>query len=534
MGRTHDVLIVGAGHNMLTAAGYLAKAGLDVGVFEARDYIGGGAQTHELMPGFKMETDAVAHGLIQVNPLLRRDELQLFSKYGLEYLYPESVTSNMFTDGEDFMIFSGVPETCQSIAKISEHDAEQYEKFINFSKGILEFLQNSLFAPPSPFGATWAMLDSSKEGRDIMRLMMSSPMDMVDEWFTDEHVKIAVLKTANEAMSFPWARDSGIAVFTMCAITHIHPYGTPKGGGRELSNALVRSIEDRGGTIYMNSPVTRIVVENGKAVGLIANGEEYRCKKAILCGASPLDIFVDGGLLGDETPQDIKERIVKLRDDDHSTVVSNYALNERPRYNAKNMGSQADDCILVELLPMMEEFLEHYVDCMIGRPPKSHCLYVANHDFIDPTKSPAGKANVQIYDPAPYWLKDGGPQRWDEIKEAYEDSKLEWVRRWAVNMGDENIIARWVNSPLDLERRSPNYHHGNISTLGRGFTQLNANRPIPELGQYRVPWAKGMYIGGPGSHPGGGVGGGARAVAIRMIDDFGMDFEDVVEGKYNK
>jgi phytoene dehydrogenase-like protein len=530
---THDIVVVGGGHNMMAAAAYLAKAGFDVGVYEARDFLGGGVITREpVLPGFKMETNSVWHGMIRLNPMLAHNELELETKYGLEYLEPDIVYGNIFIDGLDFCIYSDVDQTCESIARFSQHDADAYRKFTEYSVGMTRFLANNLYAPPTPWGQTQMMLDSSPQGQRILRIMMSSPLQIVNEWFEDDHVKIALMKIANEAMAFPWAVDSGIAVYTMCGLTHLelprggHPYGTPRGGGAEVSLSLQRCLEDMGGSVTLNAHVNKILVEGGKAVGVqLDSGEKIAATKAVLCGANARRVFADGGLLDEETPDEIKTRIAALRDDDHSTLVSNYALKERPKYK---VGGELDRAGLIELLPMMDDFLMHYFDCLRGKVADTPVLYTACHDIVDPTKSPDGQASIQVYDPQPYWLQ-GGPERWDDIKEEVEDKKLAWVREFTTNMDDDNILGRVVTSPLDLERQSEAYVHGNISSLGRGFPQYSANRPLPELGQYRVPFVGQLYIGGPSTHSGGGVSGGAgRAVAQRIMEDFDIDFDKVV------
>ncbi|HMN14495.1 MAG TPA: NAD(P)-binding protein, partial [Bellilinea sp.] len=137
----HEVLVIGAGHNELAVAAYLAKAGVDVGVLERRDFVGGGTQTREVsLPGFKQETDSVVHIMIQSNPMLLNDELGLKSKYGLEYIYPDVQYGNVFPDGSSFCIYPEVEKTCESIGKISPRDADNYMRFFEYSRTVLDFI----------------------------------------------------------------------------------------------------------------------------------------------------------------------------------------------------------------------------------------------------------------------------------------------------------------------------------------------------------------------------------------------------------
>lgn len=522
--KEHDVLILGGGHNGLTVAGYLAKAGVDVGVVERRSFVGGGAQTRETtLPGFKQETDSVAHVFIQANPLLLNDELQLKSRYGLEYLMADIIFANVFPDGSSFIIYKDIDKTCESIAAISPRDAEAYRSFFNEAKGTLDFLTASLYAPSPSFGDTIGMMDSTPQGQEIIRFLMMSAWDVVNEYFFDERVKIALLKLANETMMSPEVKGTGSYLFLTVPMAHVYGVGTPRGGGVQLPLSLVRCIEDHGGTIYLDSEVTKIETTGGRATGVrLASGETLTARRAVVSGLHVKQLF--GGGLIDDAPADIVRKVRRTNSSSHSTLTANYALNEAPRYQA---GGDVDRAFLVELLPFMDGFRQHYDDCRLGIPPRQKVPYVACHTHLDPSKAPDGKACIQFYDPAPYNLADGGPQKWDEIKEREEDRKLEWFRRFAVNMGDDNILGRSIMSPLDLERWTPTYVEGDVMEMGSDLYQYLANRPIPALGHYRTP-IEGLYLCGPCTHPGGGVTGGGRAAVQVVMEDLDIDFTKVV------
>ena len=522
----HDIVVVGAGHNELVVAAYLAKAGLDVGVVERRDFVGGGAQTRETtLPGFKHETDSIAHAWILANPMITEDELGLKAKYGLEYLLADPFGAHVFADGGYFCSYKSLDRTCESIASVSPRDADAYRQFFEESKPIMEFISRGNFAPAPSLGQMFAMLDSSPQGRGILRFLLMSAWDVVEERFFDPRIKVALLKLADEAMIYPESKSTGIYLFIMVPMTHIYGAGTPRGGGIGLPLSLVRCLEANGGTVYLNSEVTKIVTEGNRAVGVrVASGEVIRAKRAVVSG---LQAKITFGRLLDDVPADLLRKINQVAPSDHSTVSTNYALNEAPRYK---VGGDADLAYCVELLPAMDDFRRMFDDCRYGIPPRTLAPYVACHDLVDDSKSPPGKANIQFYQPAPYRLADGGPQKWDEIKEEFEDHKLEWFRRFALNMGPENILARNIKSPLDIERWNPNYVEGDIMGLGAYLYQFMGWRPIPELGHYRTP-LDGLYLCGIGTHPGGGVTGGARAAVQVIMEDLGIDFDDVVAGR---
>jgi phytoene dehydrogenase-like protein len=522
----HDIVIVGAGHNALVVAAYLAKAGLDVGVVERRDFVGGGAQTRETtLPGFKHETDSCMHGAIQTNPLLTQDELGLKAKYGLEYLYPDVQVANLFSDGSSFCIYRDIDRTCESIAKLSPRDADAYRQFFEEAQLVLDFIGRGTFSPAPSLGPLFGMLDSSPDGREVLRSLLMSAWDVIEERFFDPRIKVAMLKIADEANSFPESKGTGIYLYFLVPMMQAHGFRIPRGGGIQLPLSLVRCLEDHGGKVYLNSEVTKIVAEGGRAVGVrLASGEVIRAKRAVVSG---LHAKITFGRLLDDVPADLLRKVNRLAHSDHTTVSTNYALNEAPRYK---VGGDADQAYVVELLPPMDDLRHMFDDCRYGIPPRTLAPYVCIQDHIDPSKSPPGKANIQYYQPAPYNLADGGPQKWDEIREAFEDHKLAWFRQFAVNMGPENILARDIKTPLDLERWNPNYVNGDIMGIGPHLYQYFGWRPIPELGHYQTP-VEGLYLCGFGTHPGGGIIGGGRAAVQVVMEDMGIDFDDVVSGK---
>jgi phytoene dehydrogenase-like protein len=168
MAEKYDVIVAGGGHNGLTTGAYLAKAGLNVCVLELQDKVGGGVITRELTePGFLHDHCSTWHGLVQANPLIRNDELGLISKYGLEYLYPELYTAIVFPDNRVMKFYRDMDKTCESIAEFSQHDADAYRKFYEWSVNLLDVFTQGMFAPPPPQGAFTTMMDQSEEGREI-------------------------------------------------------------------------------------------------------------------------------------------------------------------------------------------------------------------------------------------------------------------------------------------------------------------------------------------------------------------------------
>jgi phytoene dehydrogenase-like protein len=180
----------------------------------------------------------------------------------------------------------------------------------------------------------------------------------------------------------------------------------------------------------------------------------------------------------------------------------------------------------VELVPFLEDFLKVFDDLSHGIPCTITPI-LGTATLYDPTRAPAGKHTLYLYQYAPYHLRDGGASRWDEIKQEVADGVLATVRKHAVNMGPENILGRHITSPIDLERYNPALVEGSIGHLGVTLAQYMSNRPLPGWSQYRTPVNK-LYLTGPSTHPGEGVSGGGRATVQVVMEDLGIDFDKLI------
>ena len=524
MAGNYDVVVAGGGSNTLTAAAYLAKAGLKVVVLERNECVGGGAVTRELtVPGFRHDPHSTSHIYLAANPLLNRDELGLKSQFGLEYVYPDVAVISVFDDHSVLMTYFDLDRTCEAIAQISAHDAEAYRRHVMNVQKLTPIFAQGLFSPPVPFGTFMAILEQSREGRDLIGFMNKSAFDVIDDMFESDKVKAHFLKFASESMTGPEEKGTGLIFFLLPAFVHTYPGGYPVGGAGEFSNSLVRCIEHHGGEVYTGKTVSKVITEGGRAVGVtLDNGEEYRAKRCVIGAFHPnvLADYVDG--LDPVIAQDCKD----FKPASFSGFLVNYALNEAPVYNDFDG----------KLAPMMLEFLpsnlmdlrREFDDLRYRRIPEHPSILCTENSRLDRTRVPEGKAEIWLYHYAPFDLADGGPERWDDEKERVADRMLELYRGYTTNMSSDNIIARCVESPLDHLRWSPSFQGGDIMGGGQYVYQFLGRRPTPELSQYAVPGIEGLYLSGPFMHPGGGVNGGGRATAIKIMGDLDIDFDEVV------
>ena len=524
MAENYDVVIAGGGHNGLIAGGYLAKAGLNVCVVEHQPYLGGGVVTLECsVPGFKHDICSTWHGFIQANPLLVRDELELKSKFGLKYLFPELSLTAIFPDNRSLNFYRDVDKTCESIAQFSQKDAVAYRKFYDWSVNMLDMFTTGMYSPPSPYGAFAALMDSNPDGQELLRATMMSGMDVIDMYFEDPHVKIALGKFVSEGMIGPNTKGTGLILFLFIPLSHKYGGGIPVGGSAELSNSLGRCIEHHGGTIKLSSTIKKFKISGDRVSGVVLeSGEEIEASRAVI---SNFNIKQIPSMI--EDAKDVPERFlngVKAVNNAEFVAMNNHlALNEAPHWTC---GDEANEAMWVEMLPDdVDEFLRCFEGLTHGEPDEKLPVAITNTIF-DPTRAPDGKHTLYLYCFQPYELKKGGAAAWDEIGNDVYMGLLNNMRKYTDNMGDENILGVKTYTPLDYERHNPAWARGDFGHIGTFMWQQNASRPMFGWGQYRMP-VKDLYLCGPSTHPGLGVVGGGRAAVQVVFEDLGLDFEKI-------
>jgi phytoene dehydrogenase-like protein len=200
------------------------------------------------------------------------------------------------------------------------------------------------------------------------------------------------------------------------------------------------------------------------------------------------------------------------------------ALKEPLRYKA---GGELDKAWSVHISPYMSDCTRIFDELTYGIP-NTEMPAIAVPTMYDPTRAPEGKQTLYLYHYEPYNLKDGGPDRWDKIKQEVADGILETARKHVVNLGPENILGRTILSPLDLVKYNPSFVEGDLSHIGMYVTQLFSNRPIPGWGHYKTPIKK-LYMCGASTHAGGGILGAGRSAVQVIMEDLGIDFKKVME-----
>lgn len=536
MAKEHDIIVVGGGHNALTCAAYLVKAGLDVCVVERNPNLGGAACTLEgPVPGFRHDPCAVGHLLIQINPLIVNDELQLISKYGLKYCSQADIDPNLtepliafiFPDDRVFIVYRDVENTCKSVEQFSKRDAEAYRSFYEASVKGLGAMVQGFYTPPPTLGSLVSLLDQSEEGREMLRYMMLSTMDILNDWFESEEIKIALSRYVAEIGVNPMANGTGINLFLMLPMMHEYPVKYAAGGGGELSKILGRSIEDRGGTVKTSSPVKSFKVVGGEAKGVILeSGEEILAKKAIVTSSHPRQTFLEM-LEEKDLPSGFRRKVENLKYGS-TGITQHLALNKTLRYTAGEEASRSS--YLYICCASMESNLRMFDEFRYGVTRTDSPIMITPTLFDTSGKrAPKGKHYTYVCHYEPFFLADGKPDGWDKIKQEVADGVLDTIRKHTPDLTDDNLLGRVIYTPWDIVRLVPSMQRGDIMQISTELAQMYGNRPLPGYGNYKSPVAK-LYMTGAYTHPCGGVSGGSgRAAAMIVMEDLGIDFGKVIK-----
>jgi phytoene dehydrogenase-like protein len=491
---SHDIIAMGAGHNGLTAAAYLAKAGKKVLVPERKAYPGGGVSTRQLnTPGYWHDEHSSVHIMIQGNPMLRNDELGLISQHGLRYHDSAVPHATVFPDQSALFTYKDLDKTCACFAKVSPQDAETYRSFVKMSQGVLQMFMPGLYAPPPPpppLGELVAMLDRSDEGRLMLDYMNRDCLDLVNQRYTHDKIKIHLLRLVSENLQCPDELGTGMGVLLMPGIIH---------------------------------------TRGGRASGVrLSSGETLSARDGVIGAIHPHVVrkSVEG------VPEPVMQRAERDTLAPFSIMVSHCDLKRNAQFYA---GDEVGHATMLEFMATdrLDEMLDDFDGLRRGRITERRLCAGGDESIADKTRVPAGAGMFHGITLAPYTLKGGrfGGRHWDEVKEEIGDLSLAHYRRFVSNLSDDNIVARSIVSPLDLERSSPNsMMRGDLHGVAPYFYQSAGHRPTPDLGQFTVPGVDRRFLVGPFQHPGGGVYGAGRATAIKMFEQLGMDFGQVSAG----
>jgi len=511
-----DVVVVGSGHNGLVAGAYLAVAGKRVLVLERNGWFGGGVVTRELtLPGFRHDQHAMAHIFIQGNPLLAEDELGLKSRYGLEYLFPDPPMMSVFEDGTTLVLYRDRERTCAEIARFSKRDADAFRRLSVQAAAWLPMVAATLYTAPAPLGASFALLDQSREGREFWRVVQMSTHDLVCEYFEHDKVRLHFARIAGENLVSPDEKATALGVFVFVGFLEKYGIGVPIGGSGRLTGTLIDCIRDHGGEVLANVDVARVLSRNGRATGIVTtSGQEYAARDAVIAAIHPHD-------LGRMT-EGVDTKIVLDAEATQTSSIACITVHAALKAPLRFHSGMRVHAVMNELLPTSYQSLRRsFDDLRYGGFSQYPLIGFGSLTAFDTSRAPEGRATLHAWDYVPYERADG--RSWDETKHDYAQGMIAHMGRFLENIASEDILQYHCDSPVDMERTSPSFRRGDLHGIATTTYQSGAHRPTPDLGQFTVPGIERLYLVGPFQHPGGGVFGAGRAAAMKLAADLKID-----------
>lgn len=523
--QTSDVIVIGAGHNGLVCAAYLARAGLSVRVLEARHCIGGAAITEEFHPGFR--NSVYSYSVSLLHPGIIAD-LRL-EENGLEIMERPAGSLSLLPDGH-LQLTRDPDQARAEIARFSRRDAERIDAFEEQIAVVARAVRSLAVKAPPNFGGGWRdALNLLQAGNHLRKLdsrhqivltelMTRSLGDHLDSWFEGDALK-GLLGFEGVIGNFADPYQGGTAyVLLHHAFGEVKgragAWGIARGGMGAISESIATVARRHGVQIETDAPVAKILVDNNTARGIVTeDGREYYAR-TIAANIHP-QLLLTKLLERDALPEDDQRRIDAYRS--HSaTFRMNVALSELPRFSSLPAGEDFHFKGAIELCPslgyMQTAYREAKESGWSSQPIISMQLPSTQDDSLAP---PGGHVASLFCQHFQRHLPAG--RSWDEVKEQVADQVVDAIDAHAPNFRS-SIVGRQIKSPLDIER-DLRMVGGDIFHGALHLDQFYSMRPIPGLASHRMP-TRGVYLCGSGAHPGGGVSGlpGRNAAHVILRD----------------
>jgi phytoene dehydrogenase-like protein len=532
---SYDAIIVGAGHNGLTAAAYLARAGYSTLVLERREIVGGCCVTEEIAPGCRASTTSYIASMLR--PEVVRD-LRL-ADHGLRMVPCDPALQVAFPDGQLVSGWANRNQVVEELRKLSNRDAETFIRVDDRLKKLARYLQPFFLEPPPEPGTQsfdgWSELFragkrfrgiSTTEISQLVSFLTGSLGDFLDRNYESEKVKTLFLANnvyGKHGGPYQPGTALGLLFHLLSGGEHEEQgfYGHVMGGMGSITKAMAAAAQDFGAEIRTGASVQRIDSRDGRVRGVVLeDGTEIRAR-VVLSNADPKRTFL-GMTPERDLPADFVQAIRGIKMDGPCAKV-NMVLDQEPRFTGTPTSRAPQQRSLFTLIPSLEFAERCYDIAKFGEIPEQlwvDCVIASN---ADPSLATAGKHIMTCFvQYVPYKLRQG---TWEENRELLGDRVVKKITEYAPNVASA-LIARQVLTPLDLERTygltEGNIFHGDLS-----LEQLFFNRPVAGWSQYRTP-VTGLYLCGAGAHPGGGVTGAPGHNSAHQV------LRDLKKGKFKE
>jgi len=506
----YDAIVIGAGHNGLVTAAYLAKAGKKVLVLERRPVIGGIAASEEIFAGFKYATCAHLAGSFAPTIVA---ELNL-QKHGLEILPLDPLIFAPSLNDKSLVIPRDPNNAIEEIRRHSARDAEKFGEFCALIKKLSEFLL-TLYALPLPDRATpgefnpMALIKAAlkfhrlgkREMYEFLRFLPMSMADLLNEWFENEALKAAIAASSMLG-SFVGPRQQGTVYNFLyhqlgAGTGAFRATGFVRGGMSRIPHALSLVAQQYGTEIRTGAEVITVTTKNGAVTAVVlANGTEFAADVII----SSIDVKKTFLKLVEPTYVDplflLQVKNIRAR----GTVAKvNLALDALPNFKSTT-GQSAELGGIIHVGPTTEYLERAADDAKYGRVSQAPFLEITLPSISDPSLAPAGKHVMSVWmQSAPYHLRESS---WNKQRDSLGDTVINLIEDYAPNFKN-SILHRQVLTPFDLEQ-TYGLTEGHLYHAELALDQIFFMRPIPGWSRYHTP-IDNLYLCGSGTHPGGGV-----------------------------
>ncbi len=512
-----DVIVIGAGHNGLTCAAYLARSGMKVTVVEGEEAIGGGTATKELtVPGFLHNACGNYFHGFENYPIMRDLEL---GRYGFEYIIPEVQQAYVFSDDRALVVHRDLAASRESIGRFSSADAETWTGMSERFTRAIPLLVATEFTPPPQAGdltteAVAKGIIDADLAAEFASLREMKPYEAVDSYFESEQMRVLLKKLIHVVQA---TNKPGVGALLPAFFLNLTRNGLARGGTQRLPDALAAIVEEHGGTVLTGTPVTRVVLDGSRAVGVeLEDGDVIRAARAVVSGVDFTQLVEMTGF--DYFAPDVQ---AKARDWDWtsggSLATVHLALRDAPHYRAidfdpdvaraYNVSFGADDS--AQLVESMAEVTGE----LFPRKPVGNgsCNTIHDPSYV------SGEGHVAFWWPFAPYVVDGDPTNWDTRRDEYHERMLDVWKSVTTNLDDDNILGTHLRTPLDVSRGNAAMRNGAVRMGPYTQSQSRINRPHPDLADYRIPGIDGLYHASGTSPNGGGLSGAAGYCAAGVV-----------------